>query len=298
MAPVATIQAAFDRVFGTQVSPTAQIRFWAAELLRCNGNPPPPIDVVLLAASVGVPVRRDDISCDGLLRKLPRGRYEIVLPKRRGPVGSSVKRRERFTVAHELGHFTLAHNLGVEPTADRGVSHDRLEETLCNIFAEHVIMPPDHIGRDLHLTGLRPARLLDLADAYQVSLRALLARVRYAYRDRKLVAVIWTRGSNGLRTAWTAPSTHRGLAPSFKALSTAERSRITREEEEGFDTFWLDAQRTRLWCVSFAYTPNDVLTLALPQRHSEVLRPILSRHQPAQPLQLSLFADQGQHRRQ
>lgn len=109
--------------------------------------PPQPLD----SGAESVPV--DAVSCR------PTGEDPVVLLNQGTPA-----ERQRFTLAHELGHMVL-----------HSVPHPD-QEKQANSFAAELLMPARDIRADLADGPLTIARLLDLKARWKVSLWALLHR--------------------------------------------------------------------------------------------------------------------------
>lgn len=148
------------------------------------------IDPYAIAKAYGIDVRTTDLddSLSGFLIHDESGKVFI------GVNGSDGERRQRFTVAHELGHFFLHDR--TEPFLDgptgkfKVMSRDEVSrdgtdprEIEANLFAAELLMPAEKIRCDLeqhgHLDLLdEDDRVIsDLAKKYQVSVRALTIRL-------------------------------------------------------------------------------------------------------------------------
>ncbi len=80
--------------------------------------------------------------------------------------------RQRFTIAHELGHFLLGHELGekkLEDVFDRPTD----KEKDANEFAAQLLMPIDFLKQDAG----RKMKIADLARLYKVSEQAMSIRL-------------------------------------------------------------------------------------------------------------------------
>ncbi len=118
-----------------QVSPTVLL-----EQAVSSGIQTIPLDVERLVSSLGIKLRSlpldDDIS--GHLALTERG-WEITVNSLHHP------KRQRFTVAHELGHYMLHRRQCQEFTDNklfRGVDQNPME-TEANVYAADLIMPED-----------------------------------------------------------------------------------------------------------------------------------------------------------
>lgn len=138
----------------------------AQELLKESGASEPPIDVKALAKGCGVLVLpytfEDDLS--GLVVELDGG-AAIGVNKDHPLV------RQRFTIAHELGHYLMGHHERFHIDLGRGDSvgtppgYDWMSERAANDFAAELLMPAWMIQR--FDDGERSAS--ELAELFDVS---------------------------------------------------------------------------------------------------------------------------------
>ena len=85
--------------------------------------------------------------------------------------------RQRFSVAHELGHTFFVPFSPATRYRVPGTAHDSgIEERLCNLFATCVLMPEDCFYSDLSTRPLRPESVISLSDTYDVSVQAAAIR--------------------------------------------------------------------------------------------------------------------------
>ncbi|MGW5973560.1 helix-turn-helix domain-containing protein [Streptomyces sp. NPDC055186] len=128
-----------------------------------------------------------------------------------------VPTRQRFTLAHELGHILArdAQDLLTETHLTPGHQKD-LTEVRANVFAAHLLMPRSEIEAAVAAGGLSDEHLTSLVVHFQVSPSALAARLsqlglldeRTAGRLRGLTTedCHWLTGQSDLfqaRTAWS-----------------------------------------------------------------------------------------------
>ncbi|MHB8499512.1 MAG: ImmA/IrrE family metallo-endopeptidase [Candidatus Acidiferrales bacterium] len=114
----------------------------------------------------------------GILRS-QNGRWDIVLPMEEGKGIADLSPRQRFTVAHELGHIALYDN-GIKPPRQRR-EYWRIEE-LCNIFAGQLLIADRELEASFprdRPTGARELLLRTkiLATTLSVSFEAAARRV-------------------------------------------------------------------------------------------------------------------------
>lgn len=167
------------------------IRSAADGLLAKHGVRSAPVPVDQIAEAMGIWVVRepgpDDLS--GFILKDPAGERTVI-----GVNAAHARTRQRFTIAHELGHFLLhegeplhidRRNVGFrvkwrDPRSRDGTDPDERE---ANLFAAELLMPARFLETDL--PGLAGASLLDdgviaaLAKKYEVSSQALTLRIAY-----------------------------------------------------------------------------------------------------------------------
>ena len=154
------------------------------DLLQKGNINEAPIDVERIARNLNIAVKRtpseDDIS--GFLLRHPGGQAIIGVNTLHHP------NRQRFTIAHEIGHFVLHQQEEVH--VDRSVVklRDRAsskgedpEEVEANGFAAELLMPADLLSGDLArltFTDLLDDRgMQQLAKRYQVSVQAMTNRL-------------------------------------------------------------------------------------------------------------------------
>lgn len=156
----------------------------AYALLKMQGITAPPINPVNIAKNLGISVEKAPFSDDlsGVLMR-ERGHAIIALNK------AHPRLRQRFTVAHELGHFALNHQ------GDMFVDHKVLnkrdgrskiaidpQEIEANAFAAALLMPESMVldaviaiaGND---TPERNDLIKSLAKTFEVSAQAMEFRL-------------------------------------------------------------------------------------------------------------------------
>jgi IrrE N-terminal-like domain len=139
-------------------------------LLQHGLSASPPVDVEELARRMGVgSITRRRIVEDGRLEHRPGSSTTIVLNEAAHPT------RQRFTIAHELGHLLLA-TPGAPVSARRSRPRYGDEERFCDAFAAALLLPPDWV---LAVAGGQSPGLAltrRIADACQSSLAAVVLR--------------------------------------------------------------------------------------------------------------------------
>lgn len=148
----------------------------AQELLSAMRATAPPIDAERAAELCGARVVRHRFSSDalsGFLVALEDGAM-IAVNHSHHPV------RQRFTLAHELGHLVMGHfadyHLDLASSVDSGEppGYDWRHERLANTFAANLLMPAGLVRADYLSDNFTPERL---ATRYRVSREAMGIRL-------------------------------------------------------------------------------------------------------------------------
>lgn len=85
--------------------------------------------------------------------------------------------RQRFTIAHELGHHVLDHPPSMrDPAANYSASYFQPREVAANKFAAELLMPYDAMRVLVFSRGMR--KIEDLARQFDVSQMAMLTRLK------------------------------------------------------------------------------------------------------------------------
>jgi Zn-dependent peptidase ImmA (M78 family)/DNA-binding XRE family transcriptional regulator len=145
----------------------------AQELVAAAGVKTPPVDVERLAAKCGVRVLEWDFGDEvsGLLLALDSG--PVIGFNRR-----QVRGRQRFTVAHELGHYLLVHHdnfhidLASATAHGEAANYSWRDERAANDFAAEVLMP----------TGMILAAARESTSASLLAQRFDVSREAMSYR--------------------------------------------------------------------------------------------------------------------
>jgi Zn-dependent peptidase ImmA (M78 family) len=123
----------------------------AAQLLKNLGEHRPPVNVWRIARREGVRIERVDLGDDSSGVLLRKGRAAVI-----GVNYSHPPNRQRFTVAHELGHYVL--HAG-DKYVDRSITTLQFrdarsstgtdaEEREANQFAAALLMPAEWVRRE------------------------------------------------------------------------------------------------------------------------------------------------------
>jgi Zn-dependent peptidase ImmA (M78 family) len=165
------------------------IRRIVEELLDKHQIKEPPIDVEKICESIGLSVARKDV--ESISGFIVQNNGKAVI----GVNSSNVPARQRFTIAHELGHYLL-HPPGTDDVHVDSEFEVRFRDELssqgtdkseqeANFFAAELLMPQEFIEADLRNVGkidldgefLIQGFLNNLAQKYDVSSQALLIRL-------------------------------------------------------------------------------------------------------------------------
>ncbi|OXM17352.1 ImmA/IrrE family metallo-endopeptidase [Paenibacillus herberti] len=117
----------------------------ANELLRELGNPPPPIDPFWIALEMGWKVAYDDVrGAAGMTYKIKKKsgmKYAIFISDKADLSfpEDTIYRRDRFTLAHEIGHILMHPKFEWNQIADPEL--DSKIEVEANWFASRLLMP-------------------------------------------------------------------------------------------------------------------------------------------------------------
>lgn len=144
-----------------------------------------PVDIVGLSKALGVDVAYSHLDPDisGMIEKTGKDEYRITVN------AGDPETRQRFTIAHELGHFMLHRHLigdGIDDdrayrSTDTGKYHNtsigRLEETEANQFAASLLMPKKLIARE----RVNTPDVLDMANKFKVSRHSMSIRMGVPY---------------------------------------------------------------------------------------------------------------------
>jgi Zn-dependent peptidase ImmA (M78 family) len=161
-----------------------RIEMLVADILReCDVNEPP-VDVESIAEKQGLAIEFQPLQSDLSGFLFHDEQYAVM-----GVNSSHPRVRQRFTIAHELGHFLLhqsdplhvdraVHAKFRNELSKQGTDLDEIE---ANLFAAELLMPRMMVAQDMHQNDV--VDILDdhffseLAQRYSVSTQALLLRL-------------------------------------------------------------------------------------------------------------------------
>jgi len=136
------------------------------------------VDVLAISRQLGVTIKFADVEdFDGRIQWDPEDRATITLATRGGHY------RQRFTLAHELGHLLLRKEFLDDgaPETFRGVSTNRRdvmdEERWANLLAAEILMPHTAIRRRLQNESVTLTMVAALGKQFGASKMAVLRRL-------------------------------------------------------------------------------------------------------------------------
>lgn len=155
----------------------------AAEILAEWRQTKPPIDVDFLAEKVGINLVYDELDDDvsGFLIK-KKDKVFLAVNSNHHP------NRQRFSIAHELGHYFLHLNNTSKVFIDKTVYYRNIDsssgkyqqEIEANAFAADLLMPKDMLEKELDKFGeeLTDLDIYRLANRFGVSQQAMGLRLQ------------------------------------------------------------------------------------------------------------------------
>jgi len=141
----------------------------AQKLIRISGTSHPPVRLSnIIGQCAGIKVSFDDIEGDGYLVDLGLLGTQVILKKKSPEV------RQRFTLAHEIGHWIL----NKYQNSHAKIGDSLLIEEWCNRFAAELLMPSAWVRKYvLELTLNNFGELLKLPSKFSVSAEAFFRKV-------------------------------------------------------------------------------------------------------------------------
>lgn len=154
-----------------------RIRKKVSELLKANGIRTLPIPVETIAWNLGVEIKYEPAE-DSLSGALVRNRKQVVI----GVNSAHHSNRQRFTIAHEIGHFVLHRGIKLHVDEDFRVNlrdgSSSVEEMEANAFAAELLMPASFMDRETRKLGrIDEQGKKRLARRFQVSVMAMEIRL-------------------------------------------------------------------------------------------------------------------------
>lgn len=221
-------------------SPEALVK----RILHAEPNLPVPVPIRELCARLGI-LRVKDIDTDefeGSLVTDAKRSEGTILAKRGG------EPRRRFTIAHELGHFVMAHHVPDQPGRFLCKSSDRLRvkakegdqrqrrEVEANRFATLMLMPP-HLLRGAMAAFREPdlQHVLVLVRDFGVG-KETAARSYVQYHPERIAIVVV--GNGWVQRCYRSQRRHRTRITPVIALSLVNPFRVTRPKLASAASCW------------------------------------------------------------
>lgn len=188
-----------------------------AQLLLCKYvTGEPPYNPYLIAEKLGVIVQEAELlGHDGCVEVVD-GQYIATISSR------ARSTRQRFTLAHELGHVLLMRQAqdGKPVNLKRyrskhapvGLHQDSFEETLCNCFAGELLMPLSEVRGLLSERTVEPQTIWRLAEKFNVSTQVAAGQIVRALGVKRYACSLWS-----LDALWPLPLWWTGLESSYRA---------------------------------------------------------------------------------
>lgn len=164
-------------------------KYHAKSLLKKFAIKNVPVDPYIIAREMGISVMEDD--CEGYT-----GMLLVVEGQALISVKSTIREysKKRFTVGHEVGHFSIPEHITAEryffQCTDKDLNNfDKKggEEAEANEFAGELLMPEDIFKERIRLKDLSYNLLQDLIDEFETSLTATGIRFMELSGDYALV---------------------------------------------------------------------------------------------------------------
>jgi Zn-dependent peptidase ImmA (M78 family) len=160
--------------------------------------------------------------------------------------------RQRFTIAHELGHFVLHRAKRRTFNCDKAAVHFS-QDTAANIereadeFASNLLMPGDVLRERITSQEIDLHLLSGLAKAFGVSFEALCIRF-IKYTDKRAILLHWDNGF--LKYEWRSKSAILSKTRIRRISDPAEPLRNTVAAEESISQEWDGLELpAAVWCV-------------------------------------------------
>ncbi len=143
-----------------------------------------PIDVNEIIAILGIPIeKKPDFRKSKVTGSISmiEGSPKIWI----NPMMNQTKERERFTLAHELGHFMLhiAPSFKDEYISDDNIEWNRdsnwdVKEMEANRFAAELLMPLEQVQQEFEVLDTSSKKVEKLSEIFNVSRQALQFRLQ------------------------------------------------------------------------------------------------------------------------
>lgn len=156
---------------------------YARELLKGLNISNIPVNPLDICRYFNIEVCYDDLQqCEAVLI-IRNGSKKIILSS-----NTTYHLRQKFSVAHELGHYYMPHhNLQLFACSASDImafENNSLQEREANLFAGELLMPYEHIIKDAKFYEYSVESIKELANKYGVSITAAAVRFLKVTPDR------------------------------------------------------------------------------------------------------------------
>ncbi len=155
-------------------------------------NLTPPIDLNKICEKLDIKVNYEPLVSIEALLIVSLGKRNIIIDSYR----NTYKQRERFTIAHEIGHYIMPWHENLQQ-CDKIVDFKSEDTIECeaNDFASELLVPKTNLIYDIKGKKVTLSLIKKLAEKYDVSL-VVMARRILEYTDNKAVVLIYYRNGN------------------------------------------------------------------------------------------------------
>jgi hypothetical protein len=187
-----------------------------------------PIDPIEILSDLGLGLRIESGATNrraGGLRRLDTG-WEVLLTRQEAS-DAQLTQRDRFTIAHEIGHYLVAARFAFKPQSNR--EYWDLEE-ICTDFARLLLAPRTALAQILRDEPASAQHLLQMAQSLseltQLSLEPAARRITGQLRRRVFVSFLEIDRGNSAgadpRVLWTVQNYPWGPKGRYKTLDPSE----------------------------------------------------------------------------
>lgn len=152
----------------------------------------PPIDLDKICEKLDIKVNYEYLGEIEAILIVSSSKKNIII----NDCKSKYKRRERFTIAHEIGHYVIPWHENLQE-CDKIVdfkSEDIIEQQ-ANAFASELLVPKDILLNDISDKKVTLSLIKELAEKYSVSLIVMARRI-LEYTDNEAIALIYYENGN------------------------------------------------------------------------------------------------------
>lgn len=151
-----------------------------------------PIDVYKICEFYDIKINYEDVDAAEAFLIVCNGKKNIVINRKK----ILYKPRERFTIAHEIGHYIIPWHNSLHKCLNIGdFDSTNIIENEADIFASELLMPTNEIqqkiiGRDVNLDLIK-----ELAQEFNVSLGAMTRKIIKNTNEKVIVLLYYDDGT-------------------------------------------------------------------------------------------------------